>query len=330
MALKTISSLSSATLVVLVSLALLLSSCQPQTGPGTSSTGTPFIGGEKGVEMSFVTNAPPAETFDAGQAPFDIIVNLKNSGEYAVPSTKTKVSIQGIMPEQFGKTAADFSKNAPSELEPKRKDSQGQIITSNTVQTAFSGLRYTGTVPGSALTFPIRARVCYGYGTIATSPAMCVRSNLINPVGGGICTIGSSKTIYNSAAPLQVTDLTEEARSTDAIGILFTIKQADTAGKVYEKNSVCDDTQTRFADRVYVSVSSPIGAITCSGLSGGTAGNNGYITLYDKTTRVSCVQNIQSKGDYIFPLTIELNYDFQSEINTNIVVKRSGMSGNSS
>lgn len=297
----------------------LVSACQQQAGV---EGGTPFIGGQQGLEVSFEANAPPSETFDGGSAPFDIVVRARNLGEYALPKEKVSVSIMGLNPAEFGKTASDLIKNPPEELVPRRKDVQGNVVESNIVTTSFQGLNHNEKITGTALTFPIRAQVCYGYGTIAAAQ-LCVRSNILNPMAGGLCELSGAKAVYNSGAPIQVEELVESPRSQNKIGFTFKIKQADAVGKLFEKGSNCDTSVRGKEDRVYVDVRSQAGDIECSGLSGGTKASNGFVQLFEKTKTVTCTQAIAVPGDYMLPITIELTYDFRSEASTQVIVKQS-------
>jgi len=304
--------------MVLLAVIALISACNQQ-GTGTQS-GTPFIGGQKGLEVSFESNAPPAETFDGGSSPFDIAVRTRNLGEYALPKEKVTISVLGLNPEEFSMTASGLVKSPPEELVPRRKDVQNNIVESNIVTTAFSGLNHKAAITGSALTFPITAKVCYGYGTVAASQ-LCVRSDILNPKAGGLCELSGTKTVYNSGAPIQIENLVESPRSQNKIGFTFGIKQVDIEGSLFEKGSKCDNTVRGKEDKVFVDVKSLAGDIECQGLMGGTKTSNGYVQLYDKTKTVTCTQTVSAPGDYTFPITIELTYDFQSTVSSNLVVK---------
>ncbi|MEK6960209.1 MAG: hypothetical protein AABX47_03485 [Nanoarchaeota archaeon] len=311
--------------IVLLAVIALISACNQQ-GTGTP-VGTPFIGGQRGLEVSFEPNAPPAETFDGGSAPFDVVVRARNLGEYALPKEKVTVSVLGLNPEEFSMKSSDLIKNAPEELVPRRKDVQNNIVESNIVTTAFSGLNHKARITGTALTFPITAQVCYGYGTIAASQ-LCVRSDILNPRPGGLCELSGVKPVYNSGAPLQVENLVESPRAQNKIGFTFGIRQVDIEGRLFEKDSKCDTSVRGKEDKVFVDVKSLAGDIECQGLNGGTKSSNGFVQLYDKTKTITCTQAIGAPGDYTFPITIELTYDFQSSVSANLIVKHAETSSN--
>lgn len=303
-------------LSVLIALTVL-TACKQEGGP---QVGTPFIGGQKGVDISFEVNAPPKETFDGGKSPFDVAVRLRNVGEFSLSKDKVKVSIAGIQPEEFGKVLSDFSKSPSEDLEARRKDSQGNIVESNIVVTSFDGLNHKQPITGAALTFPIRADVCYRYGTIAATQ-LCSRSDILNPRIGGVCEVSGSKQVYNSGAPIQVEELMESPRSQNQVGFTFRIKQVDESGKLFQRGTNCDASQRRFEDKVFVDVRSYVGSVSCSGLFEGTAPNNGYVQLFDKSKTVTCVQELKDRADSTFPVTIDVSYDFRNEVNSQIIVK---------
>lgn len=296
---------------------IVLTACKQQSGP---QIGTPFIGGQKGVDISFEVNAPPKETFDGGKSPFDVAMRLRNVGEFSLSKDKVKVTIAGIQPEEFGKVLSDFTKNPSEELEARRKDAQGNVVESNIVVISFDGLNHKQPITGTALTFPIRANVCYRYGTIAVAQ-LCSRSDILNPRAGGVCEVSGVKQVYNSGAPVQVEEVVESPRSQNQVGFTFRIKQVDETGRLFSRGTNCDASQRRFEDKVFVDVRSYVGSVSCQGLSEGTGSNNGYVQLFDKSKTVTCVQELKDKADSTFPVTIDVSYDFQNEANTQIIVK---------
>src|SRR5688572_857173 len=97
--------------VVLSMIALLiLSSCEAGSDSDILLT-NPFVGGTEGLVASFEQGSPPAETFDSGTAPFDILVKLENKGESLVAKDHVDVKITGIRPEEFSLTESKLVKN---------------------------------------------------------------------------------------------------------------------------------------------------------------------------------------------------------------------------
>lgn len=296
---------------------LFLAGC----GEGDDSlpaAGAPFLGGTSGIELNF-ENSPPAEVFDGGDFPFDIIVKLKNNGEFNVPKENVRVRITGIRAEQFNLAVSDLTKNAPDDLPKMQRDPTGTLLDSPPVLIEFTNLNHKESITGSELTYPIRADVCYKYGTTVVAQ-ICVRENILNPQEGGICTINEAKTVYNSGAPLQVTSLTESARSSEKIGFSFTITHSG-LGNIYEQDTLCNKESMSFEDRVYVKVDAGIPGLVCSGLSDET---EGFTKLFGGTKTISCTLTIPNPGDYELPVKIDLGYDYESSTSTQILVKHAG------
>jgi hypothetical protein len=279
--------------------------------------GAPFLGGTNGILVNF-ENSPPPEVFDGGDFPFDVIVKLKNSGEWDVPKEKVRVKLSGIRAEQFGLIESDLTKNSPDDLPKRQRDATGKLLESPPVFVEFNNLNHAETITGSELTYPIRANVCYRYGTEAVSK-LCVRENILNPQTGGVCTINEDKTVYNSGAPVQVSDFSESARASDKVGFSFTVGHQGT-GDLYEQDTLCNKERT-FEDKVYVKVDIGMPGLSCSGLGGGI---EGPVKLFGGSKPITCTVTIPSPSDYELPVTITLGYDYEVGQSTQILVKHSG------
>lgn len=283
-------------------------------------TGAPFLGGSAGLLVNF-ENSPPPEVYDGGDFPFDILVKLKNSGEWDVSKENVRVKITGIRADQFGLAETDLAKNSPEDMPKMKRDLTGTLIDSAPVIVEFNNFNHANPITGSELSYPIRADVCYNYGTSAVTQ-LCVRENILNPRAGGICEINEAKTVYNSGAPVHVATLTESARSSDKIGFTFTIQHMGT-GDIYEKDTTCDKSSRAFEDRVYVVVDAGGNGVSCSGL-GEAGGTEGFVKLFGGTKPVSCTLTIPNPGDYKLPVTITLGYDYEVGQSTQILVKHAG------
>ncbi len=305
-------------MVLFIGFLLFLFGCGEGGEDAAVSRGAPFLGGTNGLLVNF-ENSPPAEVFDGGDFPFDIIVKLKNNGEWDVPKDRARVKITGIRAEQFDLVASDLVKTAPEDLPKMQRDPTGTLIESPPVLVEFTNFNHGNAITGSELTYPIRADVCFRYGTHAVS-RLCVRENILNPKAGGICTINEGKTVYNSGAPAQVTSLTENARSSTKVGFSFTIQHQGT-GDVYEQDTLCNKESRTFEDRVFVSIDAGIPGLSCSGLDAGTSGS---IKLFGGAKTISCTLTIPSPSDYELPLTITLGYDYEISQSTQILVKHTG------
>ena len=163
-------------LFLILSLVLAVG-CQKQEKSPTT-TGKAFVGGGKGIDIQFINGAPPDEVYDKNY-PFDITLKLKNIGEFTVEDkTKVSVSITGIDPSDFSKQTADLTKNIPDQpFKATNVDPQGNIAEGTITTVEFQGLQFRGNVTGTQ-EFPIRANVCYDYGTTAISK-LCVLKDML-------------------------------------------------------------------------------------------------------------------------------------------------------
>lgn len=293
-------------------LVLLLAACTQDSGP---SAGTPFIGGSQGLQISFEPDAPPAEVYDGASFPFDVVVKVENRGEFPVSSDKMFVELLGFDARQFGKPSNQLIKGPEDSLDARYKDSTGSVQESVPSYVSFTSLNYVDVIPGSELQFPLRARACYLYGTIATTK-LCARENVLNPRGEGICEVAADKEVFNSGAPVQVSSMVESARGVNKIGFTFKVTHVGT-GHIYEKGHLCDTATRDFEDKVFVEVSSPVPGLDCTGLQGAS----GYTTLYGGSKTITCTQTLPEPRDFEFPVTITLTYDYEEAITTNVVVK---------
>lgn len=306
-------------LIIVLMLALLLLACKPGSKK-TVQMEAPFIGGTQGLAIDFQDLRK--EVFDGGSDPFEVLVKLDNKGEELVQKENVHVKLSGINPSEFGKSEADLTLNAPDDVTDMRQDPQGGTLPSQQVIVEFTGLNHKGVISGASAQFPLRADVCYLYRT-KTASELCVRDNLLTPRTGGICEINADKQVFNSGAPVQVANFKEATRAKDKIGFTFEIKNVGT-GNVFQRNSVCDRTDRKNTDKVYVIVKTGLDSLQCTGLETSVKGAEGFVTLYGGSKIVSCSQTISSLYDYEQLVNIETIYDYEQTVQSTITVKSSG------
>ena len=306
-------------LIAVLVLVLLIVACKPG-GKKSVSLESPFVGGTQGVVLGFQDFRK--DVFDGGNDPFDIIVKLENKGEALVPAQNLRVKLSGINPVEFGKTDEGMVLNAPEDVIEMRKDPQGGILPGPQVFVEFTGFNHKSLIAGATAQFTVRADVCYLYRTKAVSK-LCVRENLLTPRAGGICELNENKPLYNSGAPVQIADFKESTRAKDKIGFTFEIRNSG-SGSVFERNSVCDLSQRKFENRVYVIVNTGLAGLQCTGLEGTSNGAEGFMTLYGGSKIVSCSQTIASRSDFEQIVSVEAIYDYAESIQDALVVKATG------
>lgn len=311
-------------MTVMIGLAIammLLAGCDGKTKAGTTD---PFLGGTNGILLAFMDDAPPGEVFDGGDFPFSIVVTLKNDGEWEVPAEKGTLSISGINPAEFGVTDAGLVKKIPESLEASSKDAEGNVIPGTVLLVEFPEMVYAGTLVGNRI-FPVRANLCYEYGTRATS-SLCVRANLRDTSDSPVCTVNEDKTVYSSGAPVVITTFQEAVSGASSVRFTFTISHKNN-GNIYKLGSGCDGSVYANRNKIHVTVDSGLEGLKCSGLSGGDD-TSGYVTLSTEDRAgervITCTQTIDSQTDFDQPVNIELTYDYKDHIDTELLVKHAG------
>lgn len=290
-------------------------------GQDKAEAGNPFLGGSRGLDISFLDGSPPSSVFDGGDFPFDIVVKLENVGEYFVDTGDVEVELSGFRPGEFSKGAGEMTLTNEEPLTAKRKESDGSIIPGNPVFMEFTGFNHRDNIVGASQVFPVKAGVCYDYGTIANAQ-LCSRKNVVNPSEGGVCRVNEAKTIYNSGAPVQVSGLTETARAKNKIGFTFKIVHSG-SGEIFAPDTAekCDPAVRTNKDKVELNIDTGLPGLSCTGLGEGTT--EGTVTLYNGEKIVTCTQDLEGL-DFEFPLLIELNYRYYDSIETQLEVKGSG------
>ncbi len=306
--------------LTILGILILLSAC---TSNGTTAELQQFIGGTQGLAVTFETNTPPAEAFDGGFAPFDVIVRLENKGEETIKESDTTVRITGILEPEFNLKSGDLTQKVKEELTAVRKDSTGKILSGNPVFVEFKNFNHVSTVTGNALDFPLRADVCYKYATRAGT-LLCSRANILNPEAGGICEVAGDKPVANSGGPIQIANVKQAGRSATSITFSFDITHAG-QGRVYEQESTCDKSERKYEDAVYVDVETKVPGLSCSRLDSTGEGNvGGSIKMFGPTTTVTCTQTFANKIDAVVPVTINIGYDYEERAQTTVTIKHAG------
>jgi len=309
--------------LVFLSILVGLSGCN-----GTTPVkGNTFVGGTKGLEITFLQDSPPEEAFDAGQRPFDVSVQLRNVGEYDIVKERVKAKLSGLSPSDFSVPPEEFIKIAEEDLYKTTKDPEGNELEGTVSIITFNNLNYVERLSGPTV-FPIRVDVCYKYGTIVESK-LCVKENLLNTREKAVCTVTEDKIVENSGAPVQVTSFKEFAKAKDRIGFTFKIEHVGKEGSVYKRETDCNAGTVSMIDenKVWVRVEKP-SDVTCSGLMGGS-GNEGYVVMF-KGTESSTTLSRTVTCNYDLPPTttayeslvrINLEYDYKEFVSKEIIIK---------
>lgn len=299
----------------------VLVACAPGERDGEAlDLATPFIGGTSGLSAEFVEFR--TEVFDGGRDPFDIVIKVENAGESSVTADRVRVKLSGINPAAFGKLEEDLSRSPPDDVVAARILPDGTVVPASPVFVEFTELNHFTPIAGAQFNYPLRAELCYLYTTQAVSK-LCVRENILAPEAGGICEINEAKPVFNSGAPVQIASIKESARAKDKISFTFEITNAGT-GDTFERGSVCDTSTRAKQDRVYVIVDTGMPGISCTGLSTSGTKAEGFTTLFGGKKVVTCTQAVTTRTDFEQQINIEIVYDYEQYIQTDLTVKSSG------
>lgn len=309
------------TILATLFLLILISCSSGGTKKPTAVTlDSPFIGGTAGLQFSFQDLRK--EVFDGNTDPFDVVVKVENKGETLVAKDKLRVKLSGINPAEFGKTESDLVKIGTDDSVENRKSTQGTTLTSQPTFVEFNGLSHKNSIAGATIQYTLRADACYLYRTRAVSK-VCVLENILNPTGTRLCEINADKPVHNSGAPVQISNLKESGRAKDKIGFTFDVRNVG-GGAIFERGQNCNRDVRANEGKVYVTVSTGLTGLHCSGLEAISGGVGGYVTLYDGLKTVSCTQTVSTNTDFEQLVNIEASYDYEQSIQTQITVKSSG------
>lgn len=299
--------------ILLVLLLVVLVSCK---GGSKSVELKPFIGGTSGLNIDFLDFR--TEVFDGGDDPFDLIVKLENKGEYDVKKANAIVTLSGVRPQEFNKAESDLVKQPSDDILAPTLDSQGNTVAAGPVSVEFRELNHISLISGAALTFPVRADVCYQYQTKSVSK-ICVLSNLL--ATDGICVVDEAKPVFNSGAPVQIVNVRQSPQGKDKFRITFDITKSGT-GNIFQPSSKCELDKEK--NKVMVRVDTHMSGLSCTGLNeaSGTA-VEGLQTLFDGKKTIQCIQESKKSGDFEQALEITADYTYEDSKTAQITVKSS-------
>jgi hypothetical protein len=229
---------------VVALVALVLTACTPTDQ--TSDLSDPFIGGTKGLAISFENGAPPREIWDAGQMPFSVYVRVQNLGESPVGPDSEELSLGnddnsfamvqliGINPAQFGypETQKTFDE-VDVTVDGAHRNFDGTIVAGTTDVVGFEDFSYLPDEHGNSQ-LTLRANVCYDY-TSHSNTRVCIKDNLLENIqDNSICTLTGPKDPKNSGSPVHVTSVTQNPLGRNKIQVTFTIENVGT-GRIFKR-----------------------------------------------------------------------------------------------
>ncbi|MBN2454301.1 hypothetical protein JXB11_02020 [Candidatus Woesearchaeota archaeon] len=312
--------------LILAVLALTLLAAGCQSG-GTVSSDSSFFGGSQGLLIRFLDNAPPAEITDASGYPFKIAVSLENAGEWDVLSGEASVVVTGLYPSDFGPyTVADLTRSLTTDLAGVKKTFDGNKIEGGTEQiilpSTTADFRYTPTLQGNALRIPIRAEVCYEYGTKATGTYCIRKSGSLTTTTSSVCEISGPKSIQSSSSPIQIVSMTESPGGAGSILLTFRVAHQGN-GEIFKPDTGCGGTiagSTTITDEDVINMTVNAGSgitVDCMGASGGEV----RLDSVGGAT-VSCrLTGLPTDIDALREVYVELQFDYRETKRTDLLIR---------
>ncbi len=286
---------------------------QTQTGAGV------FVGGEKGLELSFIKDEPPAKVLDDNQDEFSITLLTKNVGEYDIPKGNIVASLQGISKEQFQMN----SLNAKSDYSlAGTSKSRTRVESGEQQELSFGKSKYRPKLD-TDYDIEMRADVCYQYETRVASK-LCVKKNTAKREAKDLCQIDNDNLkVENSGAPVQVTNARQRPGGSNQIKFTFDIEKKG-AGDVYEPgtfSSECNEQKDK-KDHVRVAVSSVSGTLNVKCRQMNDA-SEGVVDLITGKRTVSCTVDTGSLQESAFndAFRIKLTYFYKDSVTKSFTVE---------
>lgn len=322
-------------LALLICIVLLLSACKTKGAATGGAPRTPFIGGTAGISMNFEKDSPPPEVTDDESFAFKTIVRLKNEGEHKVEKSDIRVNLIGFDPNDFGKSFSDLRDAQPEDtLDAKRKDSEGNIVEGSTTFVLFPKgndnfipAKFSGNTE-----FTFRAEACYNYETLANTK-ICVLRDMINVRDKSLCKPNGARTLYSSAAPVQVSGFRQAVVGKDKLSFSFDVSVSGNVEIFSDRNrpssfdAACpkDPRQRREAEnRVTVEITEiPVDPVVsnlkCGGLD---SGHKGEVILVSGRRTITCtVDLVSDRVDLEKVLGIKVTYNVLDNKETKVLVK---------
>tara|TARA_Y100000310_G_scaffold15573_1_gene15626 strand:- start:175 stop:1200 length:1026 start_codon:yes stop_codon:yes gene_type:complete len=312
-------------------------------GGGDISTGaptTPFLGGSGGLEIGFLEGSPPEEVTDGGTFNFQVVVSLKNVGEFALMKDRVDVDLIGMDPSDFGTSSSELINQTPEDdPTPKQRDSEGNIIDAIETFVTFpetGDFDYTGDLAGNTQ-FIFRADACYIYETKTVSE-ICVLENMIDVANDAICTPSEAKSVFSSGSPVKVTSFRQNVVGKDKLQISFDIVHAG-SGNVFVVEEIFQEcpkdpsTRRKKIDKVNVTVKTGLpdtdaaagtSSLNCVGLKDSTSESTstGSVNLVNGKRTVTCTQTLSgSRTDFVRPVDINVSFNYLESADTEVLVK---------
>jgi hypothetical protein len=189
--------------------------------PKPPTQGIVFSGGTNALLINFEQDAPPDLVYDSNQTPLEIILSVRNEGEFDTGAIKW--SVTGINSNDFANLQTEGT--YPDAIAGRTR-LQDEVIEGEQTYLFLESsdrqpLCYQRTLPdGSSIEMDISAHVCYAYATLA-SATVCIQEDYLDGSDG--CDPSESSQISVSGAPVTITGYSQQAVGTKRLRLEFDV-----------------------------------------------------------------------------------------------------------
>ncbi len=231
----------SAKLALILILVVLFSGC---TDTETSDVAT----NTNGVSFEVYADTLQPQLYE-GQS-FSFQVMAENNGGYTVPVSHLNLFLGGISPTTYSSAAEDFAKSNTLDLTSIGIYNEETTVRGQEV-FSFEELCYQ-TDLSSDLDVDFHLKACYDYETNAKAGACFGEAySQFNE----ICTVTEQKTVTNTVAPVQVTEIYESSAGQDSYRFIVKVENLGN-GEVFSQYASADSSSNDLTEVITESVSS--------------------------------------------------------------------------
>ncbi len=287
---------------------ILAAGCEE--GGDSTKIESPYTGGNKGLIAEF----EPFGIVENGvytiysDETFPIQILLKNKGEEDISPGNVKVELKGIFLEDYsGITAEEITNDDEvegiSEVNPEGGE---EIINFG------SDVQYTPDIKGDFVPQDILATYTYKYKTKTSVPKACFVEDFRDT---DFCDVDEKKTSYSSAAPIQVTSVTEQPAGAGRVSLAFDISNVGGGSATIPG----EEFNTRYDQIIYRIVPSAEAAKwECT-----AAGRENSARFSGREARVVCKlkESLEEEAKYTKEIVLEIDYDYRDVIQESLRVR---------
>lgn len=299
-------------MLLLLIVGLFLCGCDGETQE--TVTESPFIGGSQGLVAEFeplgIEEAGEYEIYADESFPIQII--FKNKGEQDVNAADLKAKIHGIYLGDFiGIAGTDGELSSTELVEGRIKDVDDE--GGETIIDFGSNVKYAPEIPGTFYDANVFVDFTYRYKTYSVVPEVCFKENLRDE---SVCEVEGSKTVYVSAAPIQVKSVEEKTAGKGIIEVDFNVVNVG-SGDVTLPGEEFNDRYGQVRFQIEPATERPNWKCT-------HGANENFARLTDGEATIRCkLRNPLEEGDlYIKQIGLALEYDYKEQIKDTVRIKK--------